>query len=69
MSKQEVEQKTYMWREGAKGLGIFSLFVGGLTLAIVGGLAASTAMLGVGLFIVVGLTVAGIYIRERNIAS
>lgn len=57
------------WREAAMSVGVFGLFVGGLTLAIVGGLVASTAMLGVGLAIVVGLTVVGIYVRERNIAS
>ncbi|NBU23891.1 MAG: hypothetical protein EBS38_08350 [Actinobacteria bacterium] len=57
------------WREAAMSVGVFGLFVGGLTLAIVGGLVASTAMLGVGLAIVVGLTVLGIYVRERNIAS
>jgi hypothetical protein len=69
MSEAKAEEKAYLRREGAKAVGIFGLFVGGLTLAIVGGLAASTAMLGVGLAIVVGLTVLGICIRERNIAG
>jgi hypothetical protein len=69
MSNAKAEEKAYLWREGAKAIGVFGLFAGGLTLAIVGGLAASTVMLGIGLAIVVGLTVAGIYIRERNISS
>lgn len=38
-------------------------------MAIVGGLAASTATFGVGLGIVISLTLVGIWVREKNIAG
>ena len=45
------------------------LYIGGLTMAIVGGLAGATVTFGIGLGICVVLTVIGICVREQNIAS
>ncbi len=49
--------------------GVCGLFVGGLAMAIVGGLSGGTALFGVGLGICIVLTVAGIVARERHLAS
>jgi len=46
-----------------------ALFVAGLTMTIVGGITSSAVTFGVGLGIVVVLTVVGICVRERNIAG
>lgn len=62
MTKQEK-------KEIATYLGATALFITGLTLAIVGGLTATTATFGVGLGICITLTVIGLIIRERNISS
>jgi hypothetical protein len=62
-------QQQVLFREMVPYLTGSALFVGGLTLAIIGGLTASTAMFGVGLGIMVVLTVVGICVRERNITS
>lgn len=56
-------------RENLLACGAVALFVGGLSMAIVGGLAASTATFGVGLGIVISLTLVGIWVREKNIAG
>lgn len=45
------------------------LYVAGLTMAIVGGLAGTPVTFGIGLGICIVLTVIGIYVRERNISS
>jgi hypothetical protein len=62
-------EKQREMRETAYALGATALFITGLTLAIIGGLASATVTLGVGLGICVSLTVLGIIIRERNISS
>ncbi len=56
-------------REVAAYLGVTALFLGGLTMAIIGGITAATATFGAGLGICVSLVVIGLIIRERNISS
>jgi hypothetical protein len=56
-------------REVAKFCGVAGLFVGGLTMAILGGVSGGTILFGVGLGICIVITVAGLIIRERNIAG
>jgi hypothetical protein len=62
-------EKQRVLREAAMVYGVTGLFVGGLTLAIVGGLSGGTVLFGIGLGICIAITVAGIWIREKNIAS
>ncbi len=62
-------QEQALFREMVPYLTVSVLFVAGLTMAIVGGITASTVTFGVGLGIVVALTVVGICVRERNIAG
>jgi hypothetical protein len=62
-------EKQALRREMAKYLCATVLFAGGLTMAIVGGITASTATFGVGLGVCIALTVVGIWVRERNIAG
>jgi hypothetical protein len=56
-------------RESVLSCGVFLLYVAGLTMAIVGGLTAATVTFGIGLGICISLTLVGIWVRERNIAS
>ncbi len=44
-------------------------FVVSLSLAIVGGLSGNVVLLGIGLGIACAITLAGVVIRERNIAG
>ncbi len=60
---------TQQFREVVLAYGVCGLFVGGLAMAIVGGLSGGTALFGVGLGICIVLTVAGIVARERHLAS
>jgi hypothetical protein len=62
-------EKQRFRREAVFVYGITGLFIGGLAMAIVGGLSGGTALFGVGLGICIAITVAGICVRERNIAS
>ncbi len=56
-------------REVARYCGVTGLFVAGLTMAIVGGLSGGTILFGIGLGICIVITVAGLIVRERNIAG
>jgi hypothetical protein len=62
-------QQQALFREMVPYLSASALFVAGLTMAIVGGITSSAVTFGVGLGIVVVLTVVGICVRERNIAG
>jgi hypothetical protein len=62
-------EKQRQMRETAWALGATALFLTGLSLAIVGGLASATVTFGIGLGICVSLSVVGIIIRERNLVS
>jgi hypothetical protein len=62
-------EKQQEFRENALICGTSLLFVAGLTMAIVGGLTGATATFGIGLGVCIVLTVIGICVRERNIAS
>ena len=66
---EEAAKRNALWREGARNVGLFSLAVGGLTLAILGGLSGGAVLLGVGLGICISLTVAALWVRERNLMS
>jgi len=62
-------QQQALFREMVPYLSASALFVAGLTMTIVGGITSSAVTFGVGLGIVVVLTVVGICVRERNIAG
>jgi hypothetical protein len=62
-------QEQVLFREMVPYLTASAFFVAGLTMAIVGGITASTVTFGVGLGIVVALTVRGYLRAERNIVG
>jgi hypothetical protein len=62
---EQVKEKLFV----AGSLGMSSTFVVSLSLAIVGGLSGNVVLLGIGLGLACAITLAGVVIRERNIAG